>query len=486
MMTYSVNIGKDTESISYNLADENQLNNILFKLRDNESGEINPIDIRNSVLSLWSNCIFKETTSGNNYYIGIDTGNVNNNNNNDLKRKILIGKRSYESEEIYTNSLNSGNSDIIFYNTKKDSINNNQTKVSILAGNNSSLFLDSPSISSSLVSDINLLSFNFINKEHISLKSPFHNVNINNISFPTISNNQISGLNDKILKWESGRLVWSEVSATIGDNIGNSQDKLELFGNVFVNDYLLEFKDSRMVSANLGGVLQGEKFESYSISELLKKIIYSYQPPSCSLRFLTPYDKGFVEIGTTPTVKIEFTINKKTLPTTVSSLQNMIPNIYPSINVENFQKVVGVSTAIISPSPVQQTSYSYNIITGDGIETSSEMLSLVGVFPIFHGVGINNSSNYTGMTFLNKLVEGKSDKNIILIGNGKIYFFYPQVYGVLSRIINNNGDNVVSDFTVTSFNFSSPNGYWTSIQYYIYESISTYSFVLPTMHTFEF
>lgn len=485
-MTYSINTGTDTESISYNLADETQFNNILLNLKDNEVGEIDPIYIRNSVLSLWSNCIFKETTNGSRYYIGIDTGDVDN--NKDLKRKILIGKRSYNNQDTYTNSLNSSDSDIILYNTKKDNVNNNQTKVSILAGNDSNLFLNAPYISSNLVSNLSLLSFNFINNNgNININSTFDNVNINNISFPTHAENQLSNLNGKILKWQSGELVWGDISVTIGDTLGNSQDELNLYGEVFVNGHSLEFTDSRMVPINLGGVLQGETFNSYVATELLKKIIYSYQSPTCFLRFLSPYDKGFVEVGTTPTVQIEFTINKKTLPTTVTSLQNMIPNTYSPITTANFQTVVDDATVIISPSPVQPTSYSYTITVGDGVETSSDTISLNGVYPIFYGVGVNNSLTYTGMTFLTKLVEGKSNKNLLLLGSGKIYFFYPQEYGTLSQIIdNNNNNNIISDFTITIFNFSSPNGYWTSKQYYIYESTSTYSFSLPTTYTFKF
>lgn len=483
-MTYSINIGTDTESTSYNLADNTQFNNILFNLRDNQVGEIDPVDIRNSVLSLWSNCIFKETTTGSKYYIGIDTGDVDN--NNDLKRKILIGKRSYNNQDTYS-TLNSSDSDIIFYNTKIDSVNNSQTKVSILAGNDSNLFLNAPYISSNVITNLNLLSFDFVNPNgNINISSTFDNVNINNISFPTLSENQISSLNGKVLKWQSGELVWGDISATIGNTLGNPQDELQLFGDVFVNGYSLEFTDSRMVPINLGSVLQGETFGSYAITELLKKIIYSYQSPTCFLRFLSPYDKGFVEIGTTPTVQIEFTINKKTLSTTVTSLQNMIPNTYPPITASNFQTIVDDATAIISPSPIQATTYSFTITVGDGVETNLDTIVLSGVYPIFYGVGVNNSLTYTGMTFLTKLVEGRSNKSLQLLGSGKIYFFYPQEYGTLSQIIDNNSNNIISNFTVTIFNYSSPNGYWTSKQYYIYESISTYSFGLPTTYTFEF
>ena len=89
MQTYSVNIGTETESNSYDLSNGAQFNQVLNKLTDNEVGEINPTDIRDSILSLWSNCIFKETTNGEVYYIGVD---VSNPDDRDLKRKRKKGK----------------------------------------------------------------------------------------------------------------------------------------------------------------------------------------------------------------------------------------------------------------------------------------------------------------------------------------------------------------------------------------------------------
>jgi len=44
-------------------------------------------------------------------------------------------------------------------------------------------------------------------------------------------------------------------------------------------------------------------------------------------------------------------------------------------------------------------------------------------------VGINNNPNYSGMSFLIKLIELPSNKSIEIIGSGNIYIIYPQDYG---------------------------------------------------------
>lgn len=486
MQTYSVNIGTETEANSYNLSDNSQFLQLLYKLRDNEDGEINPIDIRNSILSLWSNCVFKETTNNELYYIGID---VSNPDDRDLKNKILVGKRSNNQSDVFNQGLATSDSDIYFYDTKEDNDVNGQTKVSILAGNNSSLYQNAPYLSSQYVSDINALSFNIINQNgEINIKSNNDVVSINNIKFPTMLETQTLGnnLDGKSLKWQTDKLVWSDISLQVGNTLGNSNDVLNLQGEAYVNDYSFEFTDNRMVPTQIGSITPGDSFDSYSLSELLKRVVYSYQSPTGMLEILTPYQSGYIEVGTSPTVSIKYTINKKTLPTLTTGLQNMIPGAHSPITGSSYQIVTGTASAIISPSPALPGTQSYTIVTTDGLESNSISVDLVAVYPFYYGIGVNNSLTYTGMNFLIKLIDGLSDKNLDFLGSGKIFFLYPQEYGTLSEIRDNNNNNIISNFTSLVYSYSSPNGNFTSKSYWIYESISTYTHASPVSYSFKF
>jgi hypothetical protein len=97
METYSINNDTIIESKTYNLIGQASidLNPIFTIFKDNENKEINPHDIRDSILTIWSNSSFKETIISNSEikYIGIDSGNINY--NKDIKNKIFFGKRSY-------------------------------------------------------------------------------------------------------------------------------------------------------------------------------------------------------------------------------------------------------------------------------------------------------------------------------------------------------------------------------------------------------
>lgn len=485
MQTYSVNTGTETESNSYNLSNDTQFEELLDRLRDNEIGEINPIDIRDSILSLWSNCVFKETSNGDNYYIGIDSSNPDS---RDLKYKILLGKNSFQGNSVFNSVMSSSNTDIYFYDTKDDDGVNGETKISLLSGNDSNLFNTAPYLSSQYVSDLNSLTFNIINNNgQISVKSNNNIVKINNINFPTISDSSnIAGIEDNVLLWSNGNLTWDKVLIETGDDFGTNEQDINLQGDVFVNDYLLEFTDDRMSPIDIGGIIKGESFDSSPLSEILKKVVYSYQGPSGSLEILPPYDNGFIEVGTSPTVDIRFTINKKTLPTLITILQNVIPSSYPPITNSGFQEVIGTVSAIISPSPAESGTQSYTIITSDGQESNSDQVNLFTIYPFYSGIGINNSQNYTGMFFLNKLIDGKSDKELQFLGSGKIFFLYPQEYGPLSEINDSNNNGVLSNFDYGIYSFTSPDGNFASKSYYIYESQSTFLFTTPTLYTFKF
>ena len=90
--TFSINIGQSTQASSYDL--NSDLDSVLTILQDNTDKEVNPEDIRSSILSLFSNTPFKQTiaTASTISYIGIDTLNPSQRGFNN---KIFLGKRAF-------------------------------------------------------------------------------------------------------------------------------------------------------------------------------------------------------------------------------------------------------------------------------------------------------------------------------------------------------------------------------------------------------
>ena len=148
MATFSIYDGLDKQTVSYFLGGSYSTGSynvdfILESLKDNTTKLLTESDLRTSVFSIASSNILKETIATNSTisYIGIDTLNTNGTSSNvslrDIKdRKFLIGKRSYSGTYSYDNSddifhqastysLLSSDTDIFFYNTKSDLVDNN-------------------------------------------------------------------------------------------------------------------------------------------------------------------------------------------------------------------------------------------------------------------------------------------------------------------------------------------------------------------------
>ena len=174
MATFSINIGQITEATAYPLNDQTYFNDILDTLKDNEDKLIDPKDLRDALLSIWSSIPFKETStysiaSYNNSYIGIDSSNPSD---RDYKKTIFIGKRSYSgtysylpSHDIMNSTLLSSDVDMFLFNTKIDTLSNTITRASILAGKNKNLYSASPFIQSQVISGATQsLSIDFVSK----------------------------------------------------------------------------------------------------------------------------------------------------------------------------------------------------------------------------------------------------------------------------------------------------------------------------------
>lgn len=459
----------NNKATAQNLVDGN-FDPILNKIKDNEDGLIEASDIRDVIYTLSSNLPIKEF----NNYIGIDSDLFDG--TDDLP--ILIGKREIHNNPVMGSYTEGTYSDIIIYNTKDDNVNQDETTVGFLSGSDVDSFHLTPIMKAKKINDQTVI-FGFSNRGDINLKSlsPLNSnnstsVHLNKLRFPSISEN--IDLNGKYLTGTSSTsLEWKSFSQQIpGDEIGDENSKIS-FNDLKVNGHSLQFNDSRYIPKSIGNIKQGQRLENYSLSEILKMIIYPYLPPTASIKFLPPYENGFVEIGSRPDVRIEYTINKKTNNTIESGLINMNPgNVKPVIN-EFFVNHIGITNARYQPLPIIPVyKYSFRINVSDGTESFSTEISSEGIYPIFHKIGADNSLS-GAIKILNK-----GNQDIFYIGNGFTYFYYPDDYGQLSDILDENDISIINDFNYTITKVISPDGYWSK-NYYIYNSINSNNYTVP-------
>lgn len=519
MSTFSVYNGTPKETTSYLLGGSFSIGstyfqNILTNLQDNVQKLIGAKDLRDAVLSIGSSYIFKQTTTPGltNSYIAVDTLNFSTQSSvvslRDLQSyKMLFGKRAYSgtfsydlSHDIFniasTYSLITSDSDIFFYNTKLDDVQQNTTRLSIVAGStsNSTTQQFSPYIQSQIVETgvIDSLSLDFVNPSgDIFVRSDYATVSIYNptiatysIDLPNIANSTGSASTNKTLKWGPNGLYWDEIRYPILSHYGITGSELNIFGSeVYLNGYSLEFTDNRKVPININDVNFGENFDHYPLGDLIRRLIYPYLGPVVSIKLNPPYNFGYVEVGTYPTPTLNYKIEKRTLDTGQAVLTNQIPGFASPISSTTYVTSTGSSNGIVF-SPIDDSSTIFSIIVSDGVTTASASTQLTGIYPYFYGFSTLNNMTNIGLGGLNKLVEPKSDKTINILGTGSFYFIYDYDYGTLSNIFDGAGNTCSGSFSYTDLVMSSPTGLWAGKRFYIYKWVGATQ--TPPAQNYEF
>jgi hypothetical protein len=490
--TFSFNSDTITEAINYPVQDYLSLTSsvtpdtdLLFPLLDNEEKLINPIALRNAILSLWTSVPFKETktiTSQGTYsYIGVDTLDPVD---NDLKRTIFIGKRSFSgtysydnSHDIMSSTLLDSEVDIFLYNTKSDVVSNTITRMSILSGEKSSLYSNAPFIQSERVSGLTeSVSIDFVAKSGdvtigniVDVNAPTGSFNLNGIPLPNIDINYNGSTNSNpasesnIWVWRDGKVVWDELTLPPLDTIGATGSELQIFGTpVNVNGYSLELDDDRYMPMTIGGLPMGNSFNNISISEVLRGMLYTYLGPLCTISV----DQQYYEVGIYPTPTLTYTITKRTNSTLPTGLMNMIPGVYPQITTPGQTTITGTSSGIVI-SPIGATSTTFTITVTDGTATSSQSVSVEGIYPYFYGFSNIDVIDNNTLNSLTKMVEYKSDKIIDISGSGNYYFVYDSSYGTLTEILDDYNLDHLSEFSVTTRTLSKfP---WATKEFLVYQ-----------------
>lgn len=491
-------------------------NIVLENLKDNEEYYLIPKYMRDMVISLWDSTVFKPTTaSGSNIeYIGIDSGladDLNQKPNRDLEiNKILIGKRSYSgthsystSHDIMSDNLISSDIDLFFHNTRDDILSNQKsTKVVFLAGTDRNLFLNAPYIQSQIISTIggsHSSSFDIVNTNgdikiySLGIDSFGNNLNsggkvsINNIVFPTMATSSTSNINNKVLfsKVVSGSAVleWGSIKFPQVDYVGITGSNINIFGSpVNVNSHSLEFTDSRPIPISIGDITIASTFDKMSIADVLRKIIYPYLAPACTINLIN--SSGYVEVGSYPDIKLAYSITKRTAKTLPTKLTNMIPSTYPAITTSGQTTINGVARGVVI-TPLTATTSTFTIKVNDGTASNSASTSIQGIYPYFYGFTSSNTLTVAALASMNKVIEPKGDKTFDLVGQGNFFFAYDADYGPLTSILDNHNINIFGTFSVSTKILSSPTGLWTSKEYKVYKW-SNVSQIGPPSENFDF
>jgi hypothetical protein len=461
--TYSIQVGTIIES-----SRKPDVFNVLQSIPNNTQKLIKPKDVRDAFLSTWANSAFKVTTPStlsNFEYIGLDSGDPDN---RDIKNKILIGKRSFGNLDVLNSNLLTSDTDIFFYNTKPDSDPQNSTKISILAGTNSSLFPLSPYIES--FSTASTVDLNIKNPApgaaSVNILSQTGRVSINGIAFPTVANTQANIQPGRVLKYSgvypNGTLFWDDPFLTL-TNIGSTNSATNLYGSpsVYVNGYPLEFIEDMLVPVTIGGVTQGSNFASQSfngqnwpIVEVIRNILYPEILPELSIEVINQLTgTKYAEVGVTSSFDINWSVTTFARDSNedISDIiiKEGINDVFLNTSGTPFVGNPGSTTqSSITYSVFRNTQTQVNFTLGASRDNSIPIVILQSGFPAFYTTsnfevefiypsfsGFNNniSTNPTNLKSITdsitKLIEPypgtASSLSISSGGSGYFYFIFP-------------------------------------------------------------
>jgi hypothetical protein len=516
--TFSINVGTIIESTR-----KENVFNVLQDIPDNTQKLISPRDVRDAFLSSWSNSTFKLTTPGlltTSEYIGVDSGNPDS---RDVKRKILLGKRSFGNSDIMNSNLLSNNAaDIYFYNTKDDSSTQSSTKIAILAGTDFTLHQYAPYIEA--LSNDNSIDLNINNPSlfggDISILSSSGRVAINGILFPTVSETAASASNGRILRYygtyPNGSLKWDDVNVTVA-NIGSPGQPTNIYGSpVNVNGYPIEFIEDSLVPIAVGGIEVGssfsvdsfsnsvtDSFSNWPLVEVVRKMLYPYVPPVLTISSInTVTGTTYSEVGVTASVNInyqlqlfardssEFISDWRISSTTYSTGGFSFSGVPGSILSGSATSSIYL-TQSISNNYVFEASDNGSIGTGFSHSATSSITFIRPFLLSFGDFGTTFDNSMLDSIILNTPINSRLIKPnpgpsqsfyIESSGSGYLYFTHPFSYGTVSIIKDPNGFIIhdIDSFSYSSFTFSNSITPGSGLDYYdsyrIYRTIATCSY----------
>lgn len=222
----------------------------------------------------------------------------------------------------------------------------------------------------------------------------------------------------------------------------------------------LVYENPNSVPVNIGGVEAGTIFPSgTTIKEILDQLFYPFIEPTINLNSLPLYEKGAL-VDPTPNITGTVIFNSET-----------INNIYLKRNstiIQIFNSPTTPFNLNYVDSTPQNSNVTYNLEVEGLMNFYFGSVTADFVAATYHGVGPANASANDIINFSTKNLFQKADRTLSFTPNLERYYYcYPSSYGILDKIIDQNGFNITADFVKKTVIFSLPDN--TPETYYVYE-----------------
>lgn len=323
--------------------------------------------------------------------------------------------------------------------------------------NNSGILVQGEAVTPNSNAQLNSLKFK--NESNLSLEGP-----------RLISKNQGSGVSSSIGIYSDyyGEIVdFTETGVqffNLRPTVNGSGVLLQ--GEAILGDALDAFNGNRAITLDVAG-FKNVNAGGNTISGFLNNLFFPFAPATISLN---PY--SLQELGTIYSTVLFTGAITQNSETQISFLQYMngdtVLNTVPSPSFGNFGATF---TLNLTGSSILRARVNTNNNGSARVITGSQTLSFVA--PSWYGAGVNGL--VTGVRNMTKYLNIKANRTFTFnTVNNHFYYAYPNDWGSLNSIIDQNGFNITTSFSNTTGNLLLANN-TTNYVYRIYQSINSSS-----------
>jgi len=236
------------------------------------------------------------------------------------------------------------------------------------------------------------------------------------------------------------------------------------------------------LDANLNAVIKaGEKQLKITSSVLLGIKTFEFSIVNYIQQLFAANILGtkIFEVGTSPTITINIASTKGTenLVYIQSTDATVDAILQPLISLGSANNIAVQPYQVNLVLTAQTVTGTYTFQSNEGVNTVQVSDTVSFFYPFLFGMSASVTPSY--YVALTKLVTSSGNKTLLLNGNDQYAFIgYPSSYGVLTRILDQNGFNVTSNFQSSLVNITSTGLVvnWT-IEYRVYRTIIKTSIV---------
>jgi hypothetical protein len=215
----------------------------------------------------------------------------------------------------------------------------------------------------------------------------------------------------------------------------------------------------------VGGITAGSTFSAQTIEQMFNQLLYPYIAPSLTLS-ASPATGTVREFGNdVATVTLNATTTKHTNDITLVEFYRGAALIHTQVA----PIAGGGLETYIDTTPVTTNGITFTAKAGDGTQTTtSSGVGYTFVYPFYYGVGAQGLTGAQIRSTLTLLVKTPSNTTTITSPSSQVFYLaYPDSSPALTSILDTNGFETISDYTLRSVSITGLDG--TPQTYKVYE-----------------